>query len=60
MNHAVFGKTMGNVREHRDVKLVSREKTRNYLVSEPNYLTTKFFYRTLFGFRNENNTNNYE
>ena len=48
MNHAIFGKTMGNVRENIDVKLVSREKTRNYLVSEPNYLTTNFFYRTFF------------
>ena len=48
MNHAIFGKTTGNVKKHRDVKLVSREKTRNYLVSEPNYLTTNFFYRTFF------------
>ena len=60
MNHAIFGKTTGNVRKHGDVKLVSREKTRNYLVSEPNYLTTKFFYRTFFGFRNEKNTYNYQ
>ena len=40
MNNAVFGKTMGNVRKHIDIKLSRR---RNYLVSEPNYHTTKIF-----------------
>ena len=43
MNNAVFGKTMENVRKHRDIKLVKTERRRNYLVSEPNYQTTKFF-----------------
>ena len=43
MNNAVFGKTMENVRKHRDIKLVPTERRRNYLVSEPNYHTTKFF-----------------
>ena len=43
INKAVFGKTMGNVRKHRDIKLVTTERRRNYLVSEPNYHTTKFF-----------------
>ena len=43
MNHAVFEKTMENVRKHRDVKLVTAERRSNYLVSEPNYHTTKFF-----------------
>ena len=38
MNTAVFGKTMENVRNHRDIKLV-----RNQLASEPNYHTTKWF-----------------
>ena len=42
-NNAVFGKTMENVRKHRDIKLVTTERRRNYLVSEPNYQTTKFF-----------------
>ena len=43
MNNAVFGKTMGNVRKHRDIKLVTTEIKRNYLLPERNYHTTKFF-----------------
>ena len=43
MNNAVFRKTMENVRKHRDAKLVTTARRRNYLVSEPNYHTTKSF-----------------
>ena len=43
MNNAVFGKTRENVRKHRDIKLVTTERRRNYLVSESNYHTTTFF-----------------
>ena len=43
MNIVVFGKTMENVRENRNIKLVTTERRRNHLVSEPNYHTTKFF-----------------
>ena len=43
MNNAVFGKSMENVRKHRDNKLVTTERRRNYLVSELNYHTKKFF-----------------
>ena len=47
MNNTVFRKTMENVRKHRDIKLVTKEKRRDYLVSEPNYHTTKFFTENL-------------
>ena len=43
MNNAVFGKTMENVRKLRDNKFVITERRRFYLISEPNYHTTKFF-----------------
>ena len=39
INNAVFGKTMENVRKHRDIKLVTTDKKRSKLVSEPNYHT---------------------
>ena len=47
MNNSVFGKTMENVRKHRDIKLVTTDKRRNQLVSEPNYHTTKYFSENL-------------
>ena len=43
MNNAVFEKSMENVRKRKNIKLVTTEKRRNYLVSEPNYHTTMFF-----------------
>ena len=47
MNNAVFVKTMENVRKHSDTKLVTTERRINYLVSEPNYHTTKLFTESL-------------
>ena len=41
MSNSVFGKTMENVRNHRDIKLVTPEKRRKRLVSEPNYYSCK-------------------
>ena len=41
MNNSVFGKTMKNVRNHTDIKIVISNRQRNKLVSEPNYHTTK-------------------
>ena len=47
MNNSVFGKTMENERKHRDIKLVTTDKRRNQLASEPNYQTTKIFSKNL-------------
>ena len=37
MNNSAFGKTIQNVRNHKDIKLVPSDKRRKRLVSEPNY-----------------------
>ena len=42
MNNAVFGKTMENIRKHRNIKLVTTDKKRKNLVSEPNYHTINY------------------
>ena len=39
MNNTVFRKTIENIRKHRDIKLVTTDKKRSKLVSEPNYHT---------------------
>ena len=39
MNNSVFRKTMENIRKHREIKLVTTDKKRCKLVSEPNYHT---------------------
>ena len=49
MNNTVFGKTMEDIRKHRDIKLVTTDKRRNQLASEPNYHTTKYFFRKFNG-----------
>ena len=62
MNTAVLKKKIWkkNMIKHRDVKLATTERRRNYLVSKPNYHSTKFFYRRCFSNRNEKNWNTYE
>ena len=47
MNNSVFGKTMENVRNHSDIKIVTTNKQRNRLASEPNYHTTKYISKDL-------------
>ena len=47
MNNLVFGKILENVTKDRDIKLVKTERRKKYLVSKPNYHTTKFFTENL-------------
>ena len=47
MNNAVFRKAMENVTKYKDIKLVTTDKRRNQLVSEPNYHTKKYFLEDL-------------
>ena len=42
MNNLVFGKSMEHERKYKDIKLAITKRRRNYLVSKPNYHTTKF------------------
>ena len=47
MNNVVFVKTIENIRKHRNKKLFTTKRRRNYLVSEPNFHTTKFLRENL-------------
>ena len=47
MINSVFGKTMENLRKHRDIKSVTTDEKRSKLISEPNYHTTKRFSENL-------------
>ena len=47
MNNSVFGKTMENVRNDRDIKIVTTNKQRKKFTSEPNYHTTKYISKDL-------------
>ena len=60
MNNSVFGKTMENVRNRRDIKLVTNDERRNKLVSEPNYHTTMQFSENLMAIELKKNSNSDE
>ena len=47
INNSVLGKTMENLRKHRNIKLVTTDQKRSKLISEPNYHTTKQFSKNL-------------
>ena len=47
MNNSVFGKTMENIRKHRDIKLVTTDRKRSNLVLEPNYHTMNYISENL-------------
>ena len=46
-NNSAYGKTMENIRKHRDIYLVTNDKKRSILASEPNYHTTKHISKKL-------------
>ena len=41
LDNSFYGKTMENVRKHRDIRLINTENKRSKLASEPNYYSTK-------------------
>ena len=43
MNNVDFEKTMKNIKNYRDIKLVTTDARRKYLMSELNYHKIKFF-----------------
>ena len=55
INNAVFTKTMKNVGNHKDIKLVTNKERSSYLVSESNYNKITFFFRKSISNRNEEN-----
>ena len=59
LNNAVFRKTMENVRTHRNIRLSTTERRRNYVVSELRSTTTKFFTEILSAIEIKNR-NTYE
>ena len=47
MIYSIFGKSVENVRKHRDNKLVTTNKQRSKLASQPNYHSTKYITKNL-------------
>ena len=52
-----WGEFVENLRKHRNMKLVTTERRKNHLVSEPNYRTAKFFTENLLTRSNEEISN---
>ena len=46
-NNAAYGRTMENIGKHRDIRLVTNDKKRSILASEPNYHATKHISKDL-------------
>ena len=52
---SLFGKTMENLRKHRNIKLVTTDEKRSKLISEPNYHAAKRFAENLLTITNGKN-----
>ena len=60
MNNSVFGKTMENVRKHRDIRLVCKEHKRKRQASEPNFHSTTWFSDSLLAMEMKKSRGNHE
>ena len=49
--NSVFGRIIKNLKQHRDIKLVTIETRRSYLVSEPSYHTTNLLSKNLLAIK---------
>ena len=49
MNNSVFGKTMENIRKHRNIKLVTTEEKYLHMVMKPNFKSRVLFGENLMG-----------
>ena len=50
MNNSVFGKTMENIRKHKDIKLVTNKKAYLRMVMKPNFKSGVLFGENLMGY----------
>ena len=50
MNNSVFGKTMENIRKHRNIRLVTTEDKYLCMVMKPNFKSGVLFGENLMGY----------
>ena len=60
MNNAVFGKTMGKVRKHRNIKTCNNKKEKKFFIIKTELSHSKVFHRKFISNINKKNSNTYE